>query len=110
MPIAHTMSSDAEMRKGFANTICKRIPVLKDYCKSRNFVTGDIITFRADKRLVYNVVTKDNPYEKPTTDTSKATLLVMRDHALGLNFSLYRNAKNNVWFRRNGLERDTFSN
>ena len=35
MPIAHTISSDAEMRKGFANTISKRIPLLKDYCKKK---------------------------------------------------------------------------
>ena len=36
MPIAHTISSDAEMRKGFANTISKRIPFLRDFCKSTN--------------------------------------------------------------------------
>ena len=29
MSIAHTISSDAEMRKSFANTISKRIPLLK---------------------------------------------------------------------------------
>ena len=85
MPIAHTIPSDAEMRKGFANTISKRIPILKDYCKSRNCDIGDIITFRADNNLVYNLITKANHYEKPTIDTIKTTLLAMRDHALGLN-------------------------
>ena len=84
MPIAHTISSDAEMRKGFANTISKRIPLLKEYCKSRNCAAGDIKTFRADKNLVYNLITKANHYEKPTTKTINTTLLAMRDHALNL--------------------------
>ena len=77
MPIADTISSDAEMRKGFANTISKRIPSLKVYCKSRNWDTGDIITFRADNNLVYNLITKANHYDKPTTDTIRTTLLAM---------------------------------
>ena len=79
MPIAHTISSDAEMRKGFANTISQRIPLLKDYCRSRNCDTGDIITFRADNNLIYNLITKANCYEKPTNDVIKTTLLAMRD-------------------------------
>ena len=85
MPIAHTISSDAEMRKGFANTVSKRIPLLKDYCKTRNCDTGDIITFRADNNLVYNLINNANHYYEPTTDTIETTLLVVRDHALGLN-------------------------
>ena len=85
MPTAHTISSDAEMRKRFANTITRRISLSKDYCKSRNCDLGDIITFRADNNLVYNLITKANHYEKPTIDTIKTTLLAMRDHGLGLN-------------------------
>ena len=85
MPIAHTISSDAEMRKGFANTISKIIPLLMDYRKSRNCDIGDIITFRADNNLVYNLIIKASHYEKPTTDTIRTTLLAMRDHAVGLN-------------------------
>ena len=85
MPIAHTKSSDSEMRKGFANRISRRKPLIKDYCKSRKCDVGDIITFRADSDLVYNLITKANHYEKPTTDTIKTTLIAMRDHALGLN-------------------------
>ena len=85
MSIAHTISSDAEKRKGFADTISKRIPFLKDYCKSRNCDTGDIITFRGDNSLVYNLVTKAIHCEKPTKGTIKTKVLALRDHALGLN-------------------------
>ena len=85
MPIAQTISSDAEMRKGFDNTISKRMPVLKDYCKNRNSYKGEIIPFRADNNLVYNLITKSDHYEKPTADTTTTTLFAMRDHALGLN-------------------------
>ena len=45
------------------------------------------ITFRADNNLVYHLITEDNHYEKPTTDTIKTTLFAMRDHALGQNLS-----------------------
>ena len=73
------------MRKGFANTLSKRILLLEDWCKSRNCYIGDIMTFRADNNLVYNLITKTNHYEKPATDKIKTTLLAMRDHALGPN-------------------------
>ena len=84
MPIAQTKSSDAEVRKGFANIIFKTIPLLNYYCKSRNSDTRDIIPFRADNIFVYNLITNANQYDKPTTDT-RTMLLAMRDHALGLN-------------------------
>ena len=63
----------------------KKYNSLKDNCKSRNCGTGDIITFRAQNNLVYNLIAKANHYEKPTTDTIKTTLIAMRDHALGIN-------------------------
>ena len=34
---------------------------------------------------MYNLIAKANHYEKPKTDTIKTTLLVIRDHALGIN-------------------------
>ena len=89
------------MRKGFANTISKRKPLLKDYCRSKNCDIGDRITFRADNKLVQNLINKANHYEKPTTDKIITTLLAMKNHALRLNV---RYAKNSLWFRWNGLE------
>ena len=97
------------MRKGFANTISKRITLLRDYCKSRNCNTGDMITYIADNNLLYNLITKANHYEKPTTDTIKTTLLAMRDHALGLNLRCIAVPKITC-SRPNGLERDIFPN
>ena len=85
MSIAHTISSDAEIRKGFANTISKQIHFIKDYCKNGNCDTGDIKIFRADKKLIHNMITKADHYEKPSINTIKITLLGMRDYLLGLN-------------------------
>ena len=89
MSIAHTISSDAEMRKSFANTISKRVPLLKYELlitvKVETVIQVTYLTFRADNSLVYNLVTKANHYEKPTTDKIKTTLIATGDHALGIN-------------------------
>ena len=73
MSIAHTISSDAEMRKAFANAISEWITLLKYFCKSRNCDTGDIITFESYNKLVYSLITKAIRYGKPTTDEDNAT-------------------------------------
>ena len=104
MPITHTISSNAEIRKIFANTISKQTLLIKEYHKTRNCGTGDIVTFRADNKIIYNLITKANHHEKPTVDTINTTIKAMSDHALGLN--LRRTARPKMaWLKRKGLER-----
>ena len=78
--IAHCISADAKMSKGFAETISNRINGLQDYCYKSKVFVGSVIPFWDNnaKRFIYNLVTKNKFFEKPT----RTSLENMRGHAL----------------------------
>ena len=82
--IAHCISADAKMSKGFAETISNHINGLQEYCyKSKAFV-GSVIPFwdNDTNRFVYNLVTKNKFFEKPTLENLRISLENMRGQAL----------------------------
>ena len=82
--IAHCISADAKMTKGFAETISNHISGLQEYCyKSKAFV-GSVIPFWDNdaNRFIYNLVTKNKFFEKPTLENLRISLENMRGHAL----------------------------
>ena len=82
--IAHCISADANMSKGFAETIRNHINGLQEYCyKSKAFV-GSVIPFWDNdaNRFIYNLVTKNKFFEKPTLDNLRISLENLRGHAL----------------------------
>ena len=83
--IAHCMSADARMSKGFAETNhSNHINGLQEYCyKSKAFV-GSVIPFWDNNatRFINNLVTKNKFFEKPTLENLRTSLENMRGHAL----------------------------
>ena len=82
--VAHCISADAKMSKGFAETISNHISGLQEYCyKSKAFV-GSVIPFWDNdaNRFIYNLVTKNKFFEKPTLENLRISLENMRGHAL----------------------------
>ena len=87
--IAHCISADAKMGKGFAKQICERMSSLQEYCRGSNSFVGSVIPYKDNNsnRLVYNLVTKWKFYEKPTLQTVQQSLKNMRSHAQLNNIS-----------------------
>ena len=86
--IAHCISADAKMGKGFAKQICERMSSLQEYCRGSNSFVGSVIPYMDNSnRLVYNLVTKWKFYEKPTLETVQQSLKNMRSHAQLNNIS-----------------------
>ena len=82
--IAHCISADAKMSKGFAETIRNHINGLQEYCyKSKAFV-GSVIPFWDNdaNKFIYNLVTKNKFFGKPTLENLRISLENMRGHAL----------------------------
>ena len=82
--IAHCISADAKMSKGFAEAICSRVHGLREYCRKTKPIVGSIIPFWDPESniFIYNLVTKSKLYEKPTVDNLRISLKNMRGHAL----------------------------
>ena len=87
MPIAHTISADRAMKKGFAESISKRYPELRHFCNSIHANINDILIFTDPKsgQIIYNLITKQRYFQKPTSDAIFNTLSEMKDHAIANN-------------------------
>ena len=75
--IAHCISADAKMSKGFAETISNHINGLQENCyRSKVFVGSVIPSWDNDaNRFIYNLVTKKNKFfEKPTLENLRTSL------------------------------------
>ena len=68
MPIAHRISADRAMKKGFGESICKRYPELRHFCNAIHANINDILIFTDPKsgQIIYNLITKQRYFQKPT--------------------------------------------
>ena len=82
--IAHCISTDAKMSKGFAETICRRVDGLQQYCQKNKATVGSTLLYwdPESNNFIYNLVTKSKFPEKPTLDNLRISLESMRRHAL----------------------------
>ena len=82
--IAHCISADAKMSKGFAEKICRKVNGLQEYCRKTEPYVGSIIPYWDPEinNFIYNLVTKSKFFEKPTLDNLRTSLENMRGHAL----------------------------
>ena len=72
------------MSKGFAETICRKVKGLQDYCQKTKPTVGSIIPYwdQESNNFIYNLVTKSKFFEKPTLDNLRMSLEDMRGPAL----------------------------
>ena len=82
--IAHCISADAKMSKAFAETTCRRVHGLQEYCRKTKPILGSIISYwdPESNNFIYNLVTKSKFFGKPTLDNLRMSLDDMRGHAL----------------------------
>lgn len=65
---AHCISNDMAMGAGIAKEFCNRYPFIKDFCKEIKR-TGNVSVSNALKfKNVYNLITKENYWNKPNKD------------------------------------------
>lgn len=78
--LVHCVSLDCAMGAGIAKEFVKRYPIMKPYVKKqvreKNLTTPTMVPFYifSEKRYIFNLITKDKYYQKPTYDTLKLSL------------------------------------
>ena len=77
------------MSKGFAETICRKVNGLHEYCRKTKAIVGSVLPYwdPESNNCIYNLVTKSKFFEKPTLDNLRISLENMRRHVLLKNFT-----------------------
>ena len=78
--LAHCISRDCKLGKGIAKIFREKFGRIREIenCKAG---VGDIAVLPDGSRFIYNLVTKERYYGKPTYDTLRQSLEKMREHA-----------------------------
>lgn len=82
--LAHCISSDCAMGAGIAKQFVSRYPGIKDYCQNQPIRgIGSVIKYQApDGRTIFNLITKEKFFHKPTYDTLMMALFTLRSQML----------------------------
>ena len=77
--LAHCVSLDFAMGAGIAKEFVKRHPDMKQYCRkvvqTEDVEVGDTIRYENEFGIVYNLITKENYWNKPNKDMDYLTYL-----------------------------------
>ena len=75
---AHCFSADANMSEGFAETICRRVNGLPEYCGKTKSILGSAISYcdPESNNFIHNLVTESKFFEKPTSDNRESRLKI----------------------------------
>jgi hypothetical protein len=77
--LAHCISSDCAMGKGLALEFVKKYPDMKPILKNINKEVGNSIKYIADDgTIIYNLITKEYFYNKPTYLTMRDCLVNLK--------------------------------
>ena len=93
--IAHCISADSKMSKRFAETSCRKVNGIQEYCQKAKAIVGSAVPYwdPESNNFFYNLVTKSKFFEKPTLDTLRISLENVRGHALLNNLTKIKMAE-----------------
>ena len=82
--LAHCVSRDFKMGAGIATLFRKKFDQ-RHILVSSNFQVGQVAISRDGNRFIYNLVTKEKYFQKPTNGTVREALVFMKNHAVQNN-------------------------
>ena len=83
------ISADSKINKRVAETLCRRVNGLGEYCQRAETIEGSTLSYwnPESNNFIYKLVSKPKFYEKPTLDNLRIAIENMRGHALLNNVS-----------------------
>lgn len=84
---AHCISKDCKMGAGIAKEFNRRFPKMKARILEQNPKVGEALSHYSNKRLVFNLITKVNYWDKPTYESFTATIEDLKDAMETLNLN-----------------------
>jgi len=82
--LAHCISADAKMAAGIAKTFVRKFgrQAFRERVLEQNGKIGDAVAIPCGSVYIYNLITKEFYYQKPTYEALREALVSMRDHAV----------------------------
>lgn len=80
--IAHCISRDCMMGMGIAEVIRDIFPNMKDYLINKHPMIGKTYVYSEDEHTVFNLITKNKYYDKPTMETMRNSLSSLKDEMI----------------------------
>lgn len=83
--LAHCISKDCKMGAGIAVEFKRRFSKLQKSVMDQNPQIGDAINHYSNQRLLFNLITKEKYWHKPTYKTFRATIENLKEGMRTLN-------------------------
>jgi len=80
--LAHCVSRDFKMGAGIARQFRKLYPDMASYCLAQKPKVGSAVKYQANNRTIFNLVTKNRYYQKPTYHALEKSLAHMKSQIL----------------------------
>ena len=77
--LAHCISQDTNMGAGIAKIFRDKAPKLPEIIRMQRPRIGDAIYFMGEGMTVFNLITKEKYWQKPTYDSLRCSLQTMRN-------------------------------
>lgn len=82
--LAHCISADGKMAAGIAKAVVRKFgrKAFRERVLEQKGEVGDAVAVPCGAIYVYNLITKEFYYQKPSYETLRKSLVSMRDHAV----------------------------
>lgn len=80
--LVHCISADVKMGAGIAKLFRRHFPSMAAYIKDQSPGVGDTVMYDESNQVVFNLVTKDLYYNKPTYSTLESALSDLREQMI----------------------------
>ena len=94
--LCHCISSDCKLGRGIAKQFKEKFDIMNTL-KAKKTPVGGVVVLKEKDRYIYNLVTKENYYQKPTYTALAMSLEAMKLHALTHNVKKDLHATNWMW-------------
>lgn len=84
--LAHCIAEDCRMGAGIATQFVKRNPKMRAYLLARNPKVGDVLFYHSEEDRVFNLITKEKSYGKPTREDFNASILNLKEEMVKRDF------------------------
>ena len=82
--LCHCISGDCKLGRGIAKQFREKFDIMNTL-KAKKTPVGGVVVLKEKDRYIYNLVTKENYYQKPTYTALAMSLEAMKLHALTHN-------------------------
>lgn len=84
--LAHCISANCRMEAGIATQFVRRNPRMRESLLAKSPKVGDVLFYHSEKDRVFNMITKEKHYDKPTREDFNKTIVKLKEEMIENEF------------------------